>query len=335
MFFPPHTLPFLFILLSGTLLSISSSSWFGAWVGLELNLMSFIPLITLKTQPFFSEASLKYFLIQALGSSVIVLASCMVVSNLFISTPMLFMALLLKLGSAPFHFWFPQVTEGLLWPQALLLLTIQKIAPMFLISYLLSSNPIIMILTISAAVLSSMVGALGGFNQMLLRKIMAFSSINHMSWMLIAMTISESLWLMYFSFYSLISSSVIFLFHSFQAFHISHTLQHLNSSPFIFMIMPMSLLSLGGLPPFTGFLPKWMMIQAMASCNMFLPLVFLLASALITLYFYIRIFNMYMIFYSPYMKWTFKYQYSKKEIFSIDFFFNLSGIFFSSFLFLF
>nr|YP_009512581.1 NADH dehydrogenase subunit 2 [Hymenopenaeus neptunus]AXJ93148.1 NADH dehydrogenase subunit 2 [Hymenopenaeus neptunus] len=302
MLFSSAQLLFLFTLLLGTTLSVSSSSWFGAWIGLELNLLSFIPLVSSKNNQYSSEAALKYFLIQALGSSVIILSASIMLFSFYSSSILMTIALLLKAGVAPFHFWFPSVMEGLQWPQAIILMTVQKVAPMSLLSYLTFENvtPIFM----SAIMLSAIIGALGGINQTLLRKIMAYSSINHMSWMLSAIMISESSWLFYFIMYSIISSSIALLFNLQDAFHISHVLNTINHSSQLKMMTFLSLLSLGGLPPFTGFIPKWFLIQEMVSAGLFLTLSVLLASALLTLYFYLRIAMTSLMISSPKTKWT-------------------------------
>nr|YP_010164056.1 NADH dehydrogenase subunit 2 [Macromedaeus distinguendus]QRK27345.1 NADH dehydrogenase subunit 2 [Macromedaeus distinguendus] len=327
MIFPISSLFFFFLLLSGVILSISSTSWFGAWIGLELNLMSFIPLIINKSL-YSSEATLKYFLIQALASTLIILSSCLMMFSYSIISMIILMALLLKLGAAPFHFWFPQVMEGLSWLQTIILMTIQKLAPMFLISYLTFSNSTTQIIILSA-ILSSYVGALGGLNVMKLRKIMAFSSINHMSWMLVALTINDMMWILYFSFYATISSSVVFFLHSLQTNSISNLLTPNHPTLFSAFSIPLSLLSLGGLPPFTGFIPKWIMIQIMLSSNMYLPLLFLLSSALITLYFYLRMLIPYILILTPISSYNIK----SISLFSYSFFLpfiiflNMIGLF--------
>nr|YP_008854793.1 NADH dehydrogenase subunit 2 [Cherax cainii]AHA59375.1 NADH dehydrogenase subunit 2 [Cherax cainii] len=274
-------------LLSGTLLSISSSSWFSAWIGLELNLMSFIPLISSKNNQLPSEAALKYFLIQALGSAIIILASSLTPLNSSFALLAISLALLLKLGAAPFHFWFPQVMEGLNWIQAIILMTIQKLAPMFLISYLSMSfftNTFIFVSALTCAV----IGALGGMNQTSLRKILSYSSINHMSWMLIAMSINETSWIIYFFMYALMSSSISLYFMSLQSFYFSHLINS-NSSYMSKIVSMFSLYSLGGMPPFSGFIPKWIIIQEMILSSFLFSLLVLLLSSLVTLYFYIRL----------------------------------------------
>nr|YP_010722338.1 NADH dehydrogenase subunit 2 [Jonas distinctus]WDV10180.1 NADH dehydrogenase subunit 2 [Jonas distinctus]WOR86764.1 NADH dehydrogenase subunit 2 [Jonas distinctus] len=292
------SLLFFFTLLSGSILSISSSSWFGAWIGLELNLMSFVPLITMKLNSHLSEAALKYFLIQALSSTIIILSSSLLLTIPHLSSTLLLLALFMKLGAAPLHFWFPTIIQGLYWPQAILLMTIQKLAPMFLISYLMFNN-LLIYLTFLSSILCALMGALGGLNVMKLPKIMAFSSINHMAWMMIGIALNDTSWILYFLLYSIISSSVIMMFYLFKAYSLSHLMMSNHHNPLILLSTPIALLSLGGLPPFTGFFPKLLMMQTMINNMVLVPLFFLLFSTLITLYFYTRIIISFLLLTSP------------------------------------
>nr|BCD33826.1 NADH dehydrogenase subunit 2 [Geothelphusa tenuimanus] len=300
MVFPLSYILFFCSLILGIFLSISSPSWFGIWIGLELNMLSFIPLISMKMNSYFSESALKYFLIQALGSTLFILSTCMLLSFPQMSPPLLLTSLLLKLGSAPFHFWFPQVMSGLIWPQAIILMTLQKIPPMILISYLSMNSSLIQIISLSA-ILSAIIGALGGLNTTQLRKIMAFSSINHMSWMLISISISEMLWTLYFIFYSIISSSIMILFNTLQTFTLSDLMKFNQTNNLHSLLIPFNLLSLGGLPPLAGFIPKWLLIQLLINNKFFFSLIFLLSSALITLYFYLRITIFFLMMTNPFM----------------------------------
>ena len=291
-------------LLLGTGLAASSTSWFGAWIGLELNLLSFIPLISTKRNQYSSEAALKYFLIQALGSSVIILAASFNLTTTNSAQFLIVVALLLKSGAAPFHFWFPSVIEGLQWPSAILLITIQKIAPISLLSYLTAEH-IIPIFWL-AIILSALIGAIGGLNQTLLRKIIAYSSINHIAWIISAILIRETRWIIYFLFYSLISASVAFLFFHQEAFHVSQLINHSNHLSSLKLLTFLSLLSLGGLPPFTGFIPKWIIIQEIVSSERFFILSVLLGRALITLFYYLRVSLTALVLSSPQTKWRTK-----------------------------
>lgn len=315
---------FFFTLVIGALLRISSDSWFGAWCGLELNLISFIPFIRTKRSQYSSEASLKYFLIQALGSAFIVLGSVLILIS-FNYVYILCIALLLKLGAAPVHFWFPQVIEGLSWIQCIILITVQKIAPIYLLSYcVIRGNNILVFIS---GIISSAVGALGGINQILLRKLLAFSSINHISWIIFGIFIREVSWILYFLFYSVISLSIVLLFNYQQRFHLSQ-LTRLNKG-IIRLIRFMSLLSLGGLPPFRGFIPKWIMIQEIIYKGMFFPLRVLLLRSLVTLYYYLRIVIIYIVLVVPKFKRSVK-DLSYSENIPALIFLNFWGLIFPS-----
>nr|DAA06234.1 TPA_exp: NADH dehydrogenase subunit 2 [Drosophila mojavensis] len=279
------------MMIIGTLITVTANSWLGAWMGLEINLLSFIPLMSDSNNLKSTEASLKYFLTQALASTVLLFSVILLmlknnmnyeISNSFISM-IITSTLLLKSGSAPFHFWFPNLMDGLTWMNALLLMTWQKIAPLMLISYLNTKN----ILLISV-ILSVIVGAIGGLNQTSLRKLMAYSSINHLGWMLSALMLNESVWLIYFLFYSLLSFTLIFMFNIFKLFHLNQLFSWYSCNKILKFVLFTNFLSLGGLPPFLGFLPKWIVIQQLTFCNQYFQLLILLVTTLITLFFYLR-----------------------------------------------
>nr|YP_009162818.1 NADH dehydrogenase subunit 2 [Bactrocera zonata]AKG49726.1 NADH dehydrogenase subunit 2 [Bactrocera zonata] len=282
---------FFFILMTGTLITVSSNSWLGAWMGLEINLLSFIPLMNSNNLTS-TEASLKYFLTQAMASAVLLFAIMMTYLNNYpiiqenssYSNLMIISSLLLKSGAAPFHFWFPNVMEGLSWMNALTLMTWQKIAPLMLISYTAQNTFIFM-----AIIASTITGSLGGLNQTSLRKLMAFSSINHLGWMLAAMQANESMWCIYFSFYTFLSFSLTFMFNNFKMFHINQLFNSFFNSKTLKFILFLNLLSLGGLPPFIGFLPKWLVIQLLVLKSQYVLMTIMTVMTLITLFFYLRL----------------------------------------------
>nr|YP_010397525.1 NADH dehydrogenase subunit 2 [Boreoheptagyia alulasetosa]UQJ73434.1 NADH dehydrogenase subunit 2 [Boreoheptagyia alulasetosa] len=331
MFKNSYKLLFLITLMSGTLITISSTSWFGAWMGLEINLLSFIPLMMNTNNLLSSEASLKYFLTQALASSILLFGVIFFFmlsnwsnslmenyTNLLISS-----ALLLKSGAAPFHFWFPSVMEGLSWNNSLILMTWQKIAPLMLVSYCFNSNFFIVIILCSI-----LIGSLGGLNQTSLRKLMSFSSINHLGWMIAGMMNSENLWMVYFMFYSFLSFTIVFLFNNFKLFNINQMFGMFNGSSIMKFLMFLSLLSLGGLPPFMGFMPKWLIIESLISMNMFFLLTFMVTFTLITLFFYMRICYAAFLLNHNENNWTFKNFYFNKNLtFSLILtFFSIFGL---------
>nr|QNE85837.1 NADH dehydrogenase subunit 2 [Microphor holosericeus] len=309
---------FLLILMSGSMMTVSANSWLGAWMGLEINLLSFIPLMNDLNNLTSTEASLKYFLTQALASSVLLLGIIMYMMKYNLINQMSFnefninlimiSSLLLKSGTAPFHFWFPGIMEGLSWMNSLILMTWQKIAPLMLISYFTNS---MFILTIPI-ILSIIIGSLGGLNQVSLRKIMAFSSINHLGWMMASMWSNENLWLIYFLFYSFLSITLILLFNNFKLFSFNQLFSSFFSNKIIKFSMMMNLLSLGGLPPFLGFIPKWLTIQYLSMNNHLFLMSILTVMTLITLFFYLRMcFSAFMLNYYE-NNWIYKIYWNKK-----------------------
>nr|WKU83804.1 NADH dehydrogenase subunit 2 [Blera eoa] len=283
---------FIFILMMSTMITISANSWLSAWMGLEINLLSFIPLMS-DNNLMSNEASLKYFLTQALASSILLFSTILFMyqnnfttqinTNNYINM-LILSSLLMKSGAAPFHFWFPNVMEGLNWMNALILMTWQKIGSLMLISYL-----IIKFLMFWCILLSVIIGSLGGLNQTSLRKLMTFSSINHLGWMLMSMYSNEALWITYFLFYSFLSLNMIFLFNMFKLYHINQLFMlFFFNKPLKFSLF-LNLLSLGGLPPFLGFIPKWLTIQYLTLNNQLFMLTIMIIMTLITLFFYLRL----------------------------------------------
>nr|YP_010946401.1 NADH dehydrogenase subunit 2 [Haplosymploce aurantiaca]WGO57119.1 NADH dehydrogenase subunit 2 [Haplosymploce aurantiaca] len=284
---------FFLTLISGVMITISSNSWLGAWMGLEINLLSFIPIMSKHDNIFTTEASLKYFLVQALASAILLflIISKTMIDEMFsmfnnnLSSMILTTPLLLKGGAAPFHWWFPSVMEGLSWSNCFILMTIQKIAPLILISYSIKTSTFMMTIIITSIV----VGAIGGYNQISIRKILTYSSINHMGWMLSAMLLGENFWLMYFLIYSILTLTIISIINPFQVSFINQTFLMNNDHPIMKFLLFTSLLSLGGLPPFLGFLPKWIIIQTMVNNGMIFLITIMVVMSLITLYYYLRI----------------------------------------------
>nr|YP_009441708.1 NADH dehydrogenase subunit 2 [Amphizoa insolens]AOY39240.1 NADH dehydrogenase subunit 2 [Amphizoa insolens] len=285
---------FVTTLFMGTIISISSYTWLGVWMGLEINLLSFIPMLNKKNSPYSTESSIKYFLVQALASTLFLFSILMIlinsnlISNLMNMNQFMMMmvnsSLLMKMGAAPFHFWFPEIIEGMNWMNSLVLMTWQKIAPMMLLSYTIKiSNFIFFII-----VISSLVGSISGLNQTSLRKILTYSSINHIGWMISSFLNNEMLWINYFLVYSFMTLILVLKFNYFNIFYLKQLFLMMNTMPMIKFSLMLNLLSLGGLPPFLGFMPKWIIIQSMSFNHMFL-IFFMIMMNLITLFFYLRI----------------------------------------------
>lgn len=318
---------FFFILIFRTLISISSNSWFGCWIGLEINLLSFIPLISNSNNLFSTEASLKYFLTQSIASLnflFTILIKLTLIKNFEINNFLSIIinsSILIKIGRVPFHFWFPNIIEGLSWLNSFILITWQKITPLILLSYYINNYFINIIV-----ILNVIIGAIGGLNQTSLRKLIAFSSINNLGWIIISISIRETLWIFYFSLYSFIIRIICFFFYILNMFFINQLF--INNINFIIKInILINFLSLGGLPPFIGFFPKWIIINFLINNNIYLITFIFIIIRLIILFFYIRIRYSAIIFNYIKNKW-FKINIKNKYFLIINFFsfFSIIGI---------
>nr|UBY46768.1 NADH dehydrogenase subunit 2 [Equus asinus]WLV28250.1 NADH dehydrogenase subunit 2 [Equus asinus]WLV28263.1 NADH dehydrogenase subunit 2 [Equus asinus] len=281
----------------GTMIVMASSHWLMIWIGFEMNLLAIIPILMKKYNPRAMEASTKYFLTQATASMLLMMAIIInlmhsgqwTITKVFNPTASIIMtlALAMKLGLTPFHFWVPEVTQGISLTSGLILLTWQKLAPMSILYQISPSINLNILLTM--AVLSILVGGWGGLNQTQLRKIMAYSSISHMGWMAAILVYNPTLTMLNMLIYIMMTLTMFMLFihsSSTTTLSLSHTW---NKAPLITTLILITLLSMGGLPPLSGFMPKWMIIQELTKNSSIILPTLMAIMALLNLYFYMRL----------------------------------------------
>nr|YP_010400372.1 NADH dehydrogenase subunit 2 [Drupina grossularia]UQS76071.1 NADH dehydrogenase subunit 2 [Drupina grossularia] len=299
----PFSYMFMVVMAMGTLLSVSSFHWLGIWAGLEVNLIGFLPMLVYQKSTSESESAVKYFIVQALGSSMLMLGSLTSFNMSFtwdiyasgfpylLGMLLIISGLCIKLGLFPFHYWLPSVMAGLPWVTCLLLATWQKFAPVFLLLCLLELNesyPLILVLCVASAG-SSLIGGVGGMNQTQIRALLAYSSIGHLGWMTFALLHSEWAMKFYLLVYVLVS---LFMFLSLWEINLGNmknisSLKHFSVAQMAVMLF---LLSLGGLPPLLGFISKWLVITV-SSKGVFLYALFLLIlGSLMSLFYYLSLF---------------------------------------------
>nr|YP_008855032.1 NADH dehydrogenase subunit 2 [Labiobarbus lineatus]BAO09067.1 NADH dehydrogenase subunit 2 [Labiobarbus lineatus]BAU46041.1 NADH dehydrogenase subunit 2 [Labiobarbus lineatus] len=281
----------------GTTLTFASSHWLLAWMGLEINTLAITPLMAQHHHPRAVEATTKYFLTQATAAAMILFASTTNawmtgewsindLSNPIAST-MFMTALALKIGLAPMHFWMPEVMQGLDLLTGLILSTWQKLAPFALI--IQTAQTIDPMLLTTLGVMSTLVGGWGGLNQTQLRKILAYSSIAHMGWMIIIIQYAPQLTLIALGTYIIMTSAAFLTLKMSSSTKINTLATTWSKSPILTATTALVLLSLGGLPPLTGFLPKWLILQELAKQDLPLIATIMALTALISLYFYLRL----------------------------------------------
>nr|ABR29488.1 NADH dehydrogenase subunit 2 [Dicrurus aldabranus] len=284
-------------LLLGTTITITSNHWVMAWTGLEINTLAILPLISKSHHPRAIEAATKYFLVQAAASTLVLFSS---MTNAWhtgqwditqlthpTSCMILTAAISIKLGLVPFHFWFPEVLQGTSLTTGLLLSTVLKLPPITLL--FMTSQALNPTLLTILAILSAAIGGWMGLNQTQIRKILAYSSISHLGWMTIILVYNPKLTLLNFYLYALMTSTVFLTLNSMKVLKLSTLMTSWTKMPSLSAISLLTLMSLAGLPPLTGFLPKWLIIQELTMQEMATAAMIISLLSLLGLFFYLRL----------------------------------------------
>lgn len=325
--FFPANFTFIIIITTGTIISLSSSHWLIIWIGLELNLIGILPLINIKFKNLEIEASVKYFIIQSIRSSLFIIASIYnyIISisiysifNTSLFSSIITISLLIKLGRAPFHLWLPSICKNIRWLILFLILTWQKLAPLFILSFL-NINYLIIILS---AIFRSIIGRIQAINQSNIQLIIVYSSISHLGWILPITYINNSIIFIYLLIYSIIILP-IFITFSIKSILFTYSLTQINNNinkenAYIVSLI----LSLGGIPPILGFLSKLITLNALLKTNIILLSILLFIGTLTRLYFYLNLIII-IIIKSFYIIKIYKIKFNIKSIIC----FNLLGTF--------
>nr|AAT08595.1 NADH dehydrogenase subunit 2 [Bipes biporus] len=294
----PYTLTFMAsMMITGTAIVATSSHWLLAWVALELNTMAILPLLTQTHTPRTTESATKYFLIQTAASTTLLFAST---TNAWITgqwsinqltlcptNVIMTLALLMKLGVAPVHAWLPEVMQGASTTMALIMATWQKLAP-FILLYTISNNTYTTLL-LPLALLSTTLGGWGGLNQTQIRKMMAFSSIAHLGWAIATLTFNQMLPLLTLAMYIIMTWSMFSLMQTTHTKTLKDTSTAWSTAPHAMMMLLMTLLSLGGLPPLSGFMPKLLILKDLVETNLAFTATAMAITSLLSLAFYVRL----------------------------------------------
>nr|QIZ86917.1 NADH dehydrogenase subunit 2 [Thamnophilus caerulescens]QIZ86926.1 NADH dehydrogenase subunit 2 [Thamnophilus caerulescens] len=281
----------------GSTITITSNHWIMAWTGLEINTLAILPLISKSHHPRAIEAATKYFLVQAAASALLLFSSMTNawytgqwdITQLTHPTSCLLLttAISIKLGLVPFHFWFPEVLQGTSLTTGLLLATALKFPPITLL--LLTSPSLNPTLLTIMAVASTALGGWAGLNQTQTRKILAFSSISHLGWMAIILVYNPKLTLITFYLYCLMTIPIFLTLDTIKTLKLTTMSTAWTKIPPLTATLMLMLLSLAGLPPLTGFLPKWLIIQELTKQEMTPTATIIALLSLLGLFFYLRL----------------------------------------------
>nr|YP_003795362.1 NADH dehydrogenase subunit 2 [Anilius scytale]ACO58422.1 NADH dehydrogenase subunit 2 [Anilius scytale] len=284
-------------IIMSTMLVAASTHWLMIWMCLEINMLSMIPVISKPNHPRATEAATKYFLTQTLASMTMLFSATMnamttsqwdmmLMTNKTAMT-LATLALMMKLAAAPFHFWLPEVTQGSSTLTSLTILTWQKLAPLSILLTL--SNKMNQTILSTSAMLSILIGGLGGLNQTQLRKLMAFSSIAHTGWILATMTMAPNISTLTMLIYIMSTTPIFLMLHMSSMKTIKDIGTMWTTSPQMTSMLTLTILSLSGLPPLTGFMPKWLILNKLTTFNMLIEATTMALMSLLSLYFYLRL----------------------------------------------
>nr|QWV61766.1 NADH dehydrogenase subunit 2 [Agonoscena pistaciae] len=270
------------VYLLSIILPMSFSSWLTMWAGLEINMFLFILTMTHSPSVFANEMKMKYFLVQSF-SSLIFLLTMNINFHSFEETALLnkivpSLAILLKMGASPLHSWAPQIACKLPQESLMMFLTLQKIPPLFIINSFNWSG------LIWVSLINMIVGTIMGISESNTIKILIFSSINNIGWMLICMLMSLSIFILFFTIYFTLTSLAITFLKSMKTKWISQIKSPQKMEKIVFYS---NMMSLGGLPPLLGFAPKWIIISKMIYFNILVTSIIVVTSIPL-LFFYIK-----------------------------------------------
>nr|AAG00676.1 NADH dehydrogenase subunit 2 [Otocryptis wiegmanni] len=284
------------VLYTSTLLVSSSNTWQTAWACLELNAFSILPQISKTKHPRAIEAATKYFLTQATASCMLLFSATAnawqtgswditQMHNNWASTMML-IAIAMKVGAAPTHFWLPEVMQGSTLTTALIISTWQKIAPVALMYS--TFNHIPPNLAIIIGLLSMVTGGWGGMNQTQLRKMMAYSSITNMGWTVMILPIEPKMSIMNILIYIIMTIPTFMLMKLMLTKTLKDTATSWTTSATGATALMFLLLSTAGLPPLTGLAPKIMILMELINQGLTPAAVLATTASLLNLVFYLR-----------------------------------------------
>ena len=300
------------MLLVGSLVIIISDDLISIYIGLELQTFSSLVLISNgRTSLRNSEAGLKYFTLGSLSSGLFLLGLSLLYfysGELNISTlgelkynntnnlwqVLLFLSLFFKLSVFPVHFWVPDVYEAIDYDFLALIGSIPKISIIVLLVKLSTTLQFF----IWCGLLSIIVGTLGAINQSKVKRLLAYSGISQMGFIVIclAILIKSNLQVAFlYSFIYFISLvCVLMLLNGFIKFinknlFLSELSGFQNLNPLLTTSFFIIILSIGGLPPLMGFISKWFIISNIILNDYLLTGLVIIIFSGVSIFYYIRI----------------------------------------------
>nr|YP_010952918.1 NADH dehydrogenase subunit 2 [Empoascanara plamka]WMQ52361.1 NADH dehydrogenase subunit 2 [Empoascanara plamka] len=285
---------FLSFMIVGVMICLCSNNWLFIWAGLEISLITTLPLMQSKLI-ISSESMMKYFLIQSISSGLLIMGLMVMLTNLINTSILMTSSILIKMGIAPFHNWLVSVIEPMKMLPLMLILTISKIPALMILSIIQVSMTMIILITL-------MTGSIKGLSQTSMKKLITYSSIFNMG-LILSVTKNNFMWSFYLIVYAILLFMLTWIVFEMNATYINQLLfnQKLMMTKYTLWI---NLISLGGMPPLMGFSIKLMVMEFMISKMMITILFFTISTSMLIMFFYLRMTYLSLMFYSHTPKWN-------------------------------
>nr|YP_010502888.1 NADH dehydrogenase subunit 2 [Nephotettix malayanus]UXD78665.1 NADH dehydrogenase subunit 2 [Nephotettix malayanus] len=301
----------------GVIVTVCSNNWISLWIGMEISMLSFIPLM-MSNKITSSQSMIQYFIVQSLASTMFLFSiiSMLVGVNMEVNEMMMVISMLIKIGIVPFHNWVLNIIESIDYMIMFFLLTVMKLPPLTAMYQINSS-----MLTIPMLI-SLMVSSISSLNQSSLRKMLGFSSIYNMT-LVISSISTIKISLIFMLIYSINMFMLVFMIESMKINFINQFV--FNEFTFwVKMNLWINMLSMAGFPPLMGFLSKMIIIQMLISLNEIFLVSFIMMTSLLILMFYTRLVFSSMLISSTFKKWTLNFNKPLHFIMISNFLFTFS-----------
>nr|QUA05889.1 NADH dehydrogenase subunit 2 [Macridiscus melanaegis] len=304
----------------GVLISLSSLNLLGVWIGIEFNFLGILCFLSGSSVEE-TEGVMKYYLVQVLGSCSSVMGFLMITNGVGagFSAVFILVGMLVKLGAFPFHFWVGPVVSKLSWIGCILVMVVQKVVPLWVVSnFIFMGDEMSCVEALS--IFTCVVGSLSGLGVLNYRVLLGFSSIQHCGYLLVLSCCSSwSLWT-YLIIYGTLSTFLMLSLweeslYSFLDLIKKKGSENLSSVWWVSLY----LMSLAGLPPFSGFVLKIYFLLSSWGV-MSIGSVICIMSSLISLFFYLSVVLSMTIYWGSVLSWMNK----SKNIMNFNVF--MSGI---------
>lgn len=307
----------------GSLLLLDAKDFLTFYLSLELSSFVLYLLVASKKEDILStEAGLKYFILGSFSSILLLFGISLCYGlvgsldfadiymfgtdlnwkegDIFLRVAFLFilMGLFFKLGLAPFHFWIPDVYQGSSWLVVYILAVVSKVSILGVLVRLTYQVfdfdfEMVSLILVLLGGLSIVIGTLSALRQRSLKRLIGYSGITHMGFMVLGLSTGTGLGIFvtifYFLFYSFLNMSWIVLFR----FLGLEELEDLKRIPGLLgTYLLITVFSIAGIPPLSGFFIKFFLLSSFVQVEFWIPVIVLLIGSLVAAYYYLRLIQM-------------------------------------------